>query len=314
MGKKTIDTSGILEFIKSSKEPVNKKQILEATGYKGDYKYAMSCLVKDHEEIEVIGGRGKAFYKWNPKKELYSEMKNSEGYPDGTAGKAIANVMRSSRSSGKWEREKFGEFWSSSKVVGSQEGYLVLAAAYRTVICAAVYPEKMHFHKDGFYFTFADQKGHIHYASLIHILNKADDAFSDLKFTLSKNDQERLKTEVGSILGVSLEPRVEERTVEVSDPSDKKTIEELEAKIKEVDEANHRVTARNAVLAKENLRLKASIAVPGAVTTVEYRTDPKEIEMEVLKAKCDIYEKLVFGDSVGYISRLASKVAASMTA
>lgn len=316
MGKKTIDTSGILEFIKSSKEPVNKKQILEATGYKGDYKYAMKLLKEEHDEIQVTGTRGNAFYSWNPKKELYSEMKNSEGYPDGTAGKAIANVMRNS---GKYPmRQHFGEVWSTSNVNDDMEGLLVISAKEGMCICYNVYPSKKGFMKESSTFKWVDNLGK-HYVSTMSPVNVQERKLGKKLFEIGTAEKDCLKEFVMAALDIS--PVVETITQQpveiekiVPDPKDKRMIEQLEIRVNNLKAKLDMTDARNFDLEEENNLLKASIAVPEAATKVEYRTDPKEIEMAVLMAKCEIYEKLVFGDSTTYISHLASKVADSMTA
>lgn len=100
MGKKAIDTSAIINFIKTSKEPVSRKEIIEATGYKGDFSYAIKNVLREDSDIVKIQGANPSLNKYTTnslraRKEAASEMKNPEGYSDGTAGKAIANVMRS---------------------------------------------------------------------------------------------------------------------------------------------------------------------------------------------------------------------------
>lgn len=299
MGKKAIDTNSILEFIKSSKEPVSRKQILEATGYSGDYKYAMKQLKKEHEEIVVTGGRGKAFYSWSPKKELYSEMKNPEGYPDGTAGKAIANVMRSS---GKYPmRQHFGEVWSTSNVNDDMEGLLVISAKEGMCICYNVYPSKKGFMKDSCTFKWANNTGN-HYIYAMSPVNVQERKLGKKLYEIGDAEKDTLKEFIKVALDIM--PVIE--TVEtvplevekiVPDPEDKKLIEKLEVRVYDLKARLDAADVRNLELKEENDKLKASIAVPEAVTKVEYRTDPKEIELAVLKAKCEIYERLVFKEA-----------------
>lgn len=298
MGKKPIDTSSILEFIKSSKEPVSKKQILEATGYSGDYKYAMKQLKKEHEELTVTGSKGKAFYSWNPKKALYSEMKNPEGYPDGTAGMAIANVMKSS---GRYPmRQRFGEVWSTSNVNDDMEGLLVISAKEGMCICYNVYPSKKAFMKESSTFKWVDNTGK-HYISAMSPVNVQERKLGKKLFEIGAAEKDCLKEFVIAALDISpvtetvgtipIEVPVEKI---VPDPEDKRMIEQLEVRIYDLKERLNMADVRNVELEEENNKLKASIAVPEAVTKVEYRTDPKEIEMAVLKAKCEIYERLLF--------------------
>lgn len=297
MGKKHIDTNSILEFIKSSKEPVSKKQIIDATGYSGDYMYAMKMLQKEHEELQVTTSKGKSFYSWNEKKALYSEMKNSEGYPDGTAGKAIANVMKCS---GRYPmRQQFGEVWSTSNVSDDMEGLLVISAKEGVCICYNVYPQKKGFMKDQYVFKWHDNSG-VHYICTLNPVNTQERKLGKKLYEIGTAEKNLLKEFVTAAIDVS--PVVETVKTEpveriVPDPEDKRTIEELETRIDDLKARLDMTAVRSFELEEENNKLKASIAVPEAVTKVEYRTDPKEIEMAVLRAKCEIYEKLLFPSS-----------------
>lgn len=293
---KAIDTSKIVEFIKSSKEPVNKKQILEATGYSGDYKYAMKIIQKEHDEIKVSGLRNNAVYSWSPKKALYSEMKNREGYPDKTAGKAIANVMK--KSSGKYPmRQSFGEVWSTSLVSDDMEGLLVISAKEGICICYNVYPSKKNFMKEAYTFKWADNLGS-HYVSALSPVNIVDRKLGKRLYEIGTAEKEALKAFVTAAIDVS--PVIETIKSDIQvvpDPRDKKLIQNLEAMIDSLKEKYEASVSEKLALEEENNELKAEKAVPEAVTKIEYRTDPKEIEMAVMKAKCEIYEKLIFGES-----------------
>ena len=291
MGK--IDTSKIVEFIKNAKRPVSRKEIIEATGYDGDFKYAIKIIASEHEEFQKSGSTTNMVYSWNEKKALYSEMKNSEGYPDGTAGKAIANVMKCS---GRYPmRQQFGEVWSTSNVSDDMEGLLVISAKEGVCICYNVYPQKKGFMKDQYVFKWHDNSG-VHYICTLNPVNVQERKLSKKLYEIGTAEKNLLKEFVTAAIDVS--PVVETVTTEiVPDPEDKRTIEELETRIGDLKARLDMTAARSFELEEENNKLKASIAVPEAVTKVEYRTDPKEIEMAVLRAKCEIYEKLLFPSS-----------------
>lgn len=278
-----IDTSKIVEFIKNSKRPVTRKEIIEATGYDGDFKYAIKIIASEHEEFQKSGSTTNMVYSWNEKKPLYSEMKNSEGYPDGTAGKAIANVMKCS---GRYPmRQQFGEVWSTSNVSDDMEGLLVISAKEGICICYNVYPQKKGFMKDQYVFKWHDNSG-AHYICTLNPVNTQERKLGKKLYEIGTAEKNLLKEFVTAAIDVS--PVVETVTTEIiPDPADKKLIEELETRINDL-------AVRSFELEEENNKLKASIAVPEAVTKVEYRTDPKEIEMAVLRAKCEIYERLLF--------------------
>lgn len=277
MGK--IDTSKIVEFIKNSKRPVTRKEIIEATGYDGDFKYAIKIIASEHEEFQKSGSTTNMVYSWNEKKPLYSEMKNSEGYPDGTAGKAIANVMKCS---GRYPmRQQFGEVWSTSNVSDDMEGLLVISAKEGICICYNVYPQKKGFMKDQYVFKWHNNSG-AHYICTLNPVNTQERKLGKKLYEIGTAEKNLLKEFVTAAIDV------ETVTTEIiPDPADKKLIEELETRINDL-------AVRSFELEEENNKLKASIAVPEAVTKVEYRTDPKEIEMAVLRAKCEIYERLLF--------------------
>lgn len=288
MGK--IDTSKIVEFIKNSKRPVTRKEIIEATGYDGDFKYAIKIIASEHEEFQKSGSTTNMVYSWNEKKPLYSEMKNSEGYPDGTAGKAIANVMKCS---GRYPmRQQFGEVWSTSNVSDDMEGLLVISAKEGVCICYNVYPQKKSFMKDQYVFKWHDNSG-AHYICTLNPVNTQERKLGKKLYEIGTAEKNLLKEFVTAAIDVS--PVVETVTTEiVPDPKDKRMIEQLETRIDDLKARLDTTAVKNVELKEENNLLKASIAVPEAVTKVEYRTDPKEIEMAVLRAKCEIYERLLF--------------------
>lgn len=302
-----VDKSKVLEFIKASKIPVGKKEIVASTGYRGDFAWCMKTLMQEYPQIKRTGNTRNVYYIWEEPETLtadqgdYSEMKNQEGYPDGTAGRAIANVMKSS---GRYPmRQRFGEVWSTSNVNDDMEGLLVISAKEGMCICYNVYPSKKAFMKESSTFKWADDKGK-HYISAMSPVNVQERKLGKKLFEISAAEKDCLKEFVRAALDIS--PVVEtvgtipiEVPVEktVPDPKDKRMIEQLEARIDDLKARLDTTAVKNLELKEENNMLKASIAVPGAVTTVEYRTDPKEIELAVLKAKCEIYEKLIFSDS-----------------
>lgn len=264
-----VDMSSVLEFIKNSKEPVNKAQILEATGYSGDFKYCIKTLKARHEELETVGNKFTAAYIWKPAKPLYSEMKNPEGYKDSTAGKAIANVMRSSGNGRYPMRQHFGEVWSNSSVRDNAEGLLVISANGGVCIGYNVYPEFKAFIKKDFCFKWNDKKGW-HYISLINPINVYENYIGKCIMSVPEELMDTLRTEVAKIFPISVE--IEEKIVEVEKVVEKEVpVEKIVEKIVEKE-------------------------VPVEVEKiVEKPTDPREIELAVLKAQNEIYELLIFG-------------------
>lgn len=276
----------ILEFIKSSKTPVNKQQILDATGFKGDYKYAMKVLQKENEELMVTGTRSNAVYSWSEKKALYSEMQNHEGYPDGTAGKAIANVMKSSNGGKYPMRQKFGEVWSTSNVTDDMEGLLVISAKEGTVICYNVYPQKKSFMRDDYTLRWSDDTGK-HYISTINPVNIQERRLGKKLYELGTAEKECLQKSLLEALSISAPAKEVTKIVKVKDTEAEKKIKELSLAASEANTRIQEVLAENEKL-KEELNSKP-------VIEFQSRTDPKDIELAVLKAKCEIYERLVFG-------------------
>lgn len=265
-----IDKSKVLDFIKSSKVPVGKKTIVDATGYNGDFSWCIKSLMEENEEIQKAGTSRNATYIWNPKKTMYSEMKNSEGYSDGTAGKAIANVMKSS---GKYPmRQHFGEVWAISNVVDDQEGVLIISAKENTCICYTVYPCKKSFMKPDYTLRWTDDTG-THYISTINPVNLSERKLGKKLYDIGSGEKECLRKSLMAALDIVLpEPetkiQIVEKKVEVPVEVEKEVIKEVPVEVERIVE-------------KE-----------------VYRTDPTEIEMAVLRAKCEIYEKIIFSHGV----------------
>lgn len=266
-----VDMSSVLEFIKNSKEPVNKAQILEATGYSGDFKYCIKTLKARHEELETVGTKFTAAYIWKPAKPLYSEIRNPEGYKDSTAGKAIANVMRVTGNGRYPMRQHFGEVWTNSSVRDNAEGLLVVSANGGVCVGYNVYPEFKAFIKKDFCFKWNDKNGW-HYVSLINPINVYENYIGKRIMSVPEELMDNLRTEIAKVFPISGE--VEEKIVEVEKVVEKEVPVEVEKVVEKIVE-------------KE---------VPVEVEKIiEKPTDPREIELAVLKAQNEIYELLIFG-------------------
>lgn len=272
----------VLEFIKKAKNPVSKKEILEGTGFTGDFKGEIWKIRKVHpEELKTEGKTNNVKYFWveSKKKAVYSEMKNHEGYPDGTAGKAIANIMKSS-SNGKYPMvQSFGEVWSCSKLVDSQEGFLVVSAKEGTCIGYMVYPEKTPFMKPDYTMRWSDDNGK-HYISTINPVNLSEKKLEKRIAKLKDSEKECLKTCLLNALSVDLPMQTKVVTKEIEKPVEV---------IKEVP-----IEVTKEVVKEVPVEVVKEVEV---VKTVEIHAEAKEIELAVLKAKCEIYEKLVFGET-----------------
>lgn len=276
---KSVDMSSIIDFIKSSKEPVNKKQILEATNYAGDYKYAMKVLKEKYDELKVTGTRSNALYSWSPAKAVYSEMKNPEGYPDGTAGKAIANVMRSN---GRYQgnmKQKLGCIYSNAKASPEVEGLLVLSARDGIVVGYHVYSEIQSFMKEETTFEWEDEQGHHYIIPICPININAKYIGTKPKNKLDESTEEEFKNAVRYALDIGIEKVevpvevVAERVI--SDPEDKAKLDMLTALLDEVN--------------KKNKDLQAQL---DAITATRDRISEKELRLAVAEAKLEVYERL----------------------
>lgn len=274
MGKAAVNVAKIVDFIKSSKEPVDRKQILNATGYGGDFNYAMKLVVNGHDDIERIGDKSHAFYIYKPSKAIYSEMKNSEGYPDSTAGRAIAAVMKTENGGRFPMRQSFGEVWPLSTVKGCCEGLLVVSAKAGTCIGFNVYPEKQDFMKPEYIKSIIDPDGHVHYVYTLSPVNTyaSNIPGKDPKFEISDEEKESLRDWVCEIFNI--EPSIRTVEVEIKDTSLETEVAQLKASIARYQEQCDHLLEENAKLAETG----------------------KNIELAVLKAKCEIYEKIVFGE------------------
>lgn len=310
--KNAVDVTPIVDFIKSSGEPVGKKRIVEATGYKGKFDYAMKMILAGDYGIVVNNNvnRSLTTYSYVAKKPE-AEMKNPEGYPDRTAGKAIANVMRSSNGGRYPMRQSVGEIWTSSNLVDDQEGFLVVSAKEGVCICYNVYPTKKSFMKPDYTMRWTDDIGHTHFISTINPVNLSERKLLKKIGTIGAGEKECLKTSVLNALSIDIpEPQEKVKIVKVNDPITEKRLNEAlsqnEKLGKEVErlkknESEFKLTfdadaiERQAKLTEEIEELKGKI-----------NEKDKEIEFAVLQAKCDIYEKLLFDKGNPYLSRLRS--------
>ena len=287
-GKKTSDRSKVLEFIKASKVPVGKAEVIKATGFDGDFPWCMHSLMNENEEIEKYGTKRLTTYLWKPKKPLYSEMKNAEGYPDPTAGKAMANAMKSD---GKYHRNfKFGEIYACSEQRGDQEGLFVISSKSGTVVGLNVYPEMKDF-MNGFY-TWHDERGD-HFVSPIQVVNVKERNLTKKMFELDQKAKEECKDIFSAVLGL-------QSFVETKVAMPVEVIKEVPVKDQALINENAEIRDQNKKLGNRIEELEKQLAVIALpeLRPVEYRNDPAEIEAAVMKTKIEIYERLIFGDSI----------------
>ena len=288
MSRPTIDTKGVLECIKSSDRPIGKKEIVSKTGYKGDFGYCMKSLMAANPEIARIGRSGSFTYIWKPLKEANSEMKNHEGYPDPTAGKALANAMKSD---GKYHRNfKFGEIYACSEQRGDQEGLFVISSKSGTIAGLNVYPEMKDF-MNGFY-TWHDERGD-HFVSPIQVVNVKERNLTKKMFELDQKAKEECKDIFSAVLGL-------QSFVETKVAMPVEVIKEVPVKDQALINENAEIRDQNKKLGNRIEELEKQLAVIALpeLRPVEYRNDPAEIEAAVMKTKIEIYERLIFGDSI----------------
>ena len=305
--KNAVDVTPIVNFIKSSEEPVGKKRIVEGTGYKGKFDYAMKMILAGDYGIVVNNATNRSLttYSYVAKKPE-AEMKNPEGYPDRTAGKAIANVMRSSNGGRYPMRQSVGEIWTSSNLVDDQEGFLIVSAKEGVCICYNVYPTKKSFMKPDYTMRWTDDIGHTHFISTINPVNLSERKLLKKIGTIGAGEKECLKTSVLNALSIDIpEPQEKVKIVKVNDPITEKKVLEYSKQCDDLLSKNEALRINVEKAEKENIELRQKIECM-VHSPIEYRTDPTEIEMAVLKAKCDIYEKLLFDKGNPYLSRLRS--------
>lgn len=251
----------IVDYLKSQHNPRTKKEIVSGAGFGGDFDYAIKVLMNEHSEIVKGNVRGRtATYCWRSKKETEEKpLTNAEGYSDPTAGKAIINAMK--LSNGKYPmRQQFGEVWSTSRVVGDQEGVLILFARNSRCIVIPVYPTKKSFFDDEISLRWQTKDEYWHFTSMSSICNYSDNILSKRLYSLSEEDKERVREAVIKVFGAecSFETKSIE-TVEVPVEVEKEVVKEV---VREVE--------------------------------VPVQTDKKDIEILLLQQKVEIYERLLF--------------------
>lgn len=310
--KSSIDVTAIVDFIKSSDKPVGKKQILEATAYKGHFNYAMQTIVSGDYGIVKNEGSNPALttYSYGKKKDI-PEMKNPEGYSDRTAGKAIANVMRSSNGGRYPMRQSVGEIWTSSNLVDDQEGFLVVSAKEGVCICYNVYPTKKSFMKPDYTMRWTDDIGHTHFISTINPVNLSERKLLKKIGTIGAGEKECLKTSVLNALSIDIpEPQEKVKIVKVNDPITEKRLNEAlsqnEKLGKEVERLKKNESEFKLTFDADAIERQAKLTDEIEELKGKLNEKDKEIEFAVLQAKCDIYEKLLFDKGNPYLSRLRS--------
>lgn len=269
--------AGIKQYIISlNGKAVGKKAICEAVKYpaSGDFAGDMNSILAEGSGITVVGvGRARA-YMYSPVKELYSEVKNPEGYKDFTAGKAIANALRSSglNNGGRYPmRQQFGEVWQFSLPNGSMEGMLVVAAKNGSCICVPVYPTKQGYMDQSATICWLDEKKEMHFAYLMNLQSRAERDLKKKLMDLPEDAKEKLLKKCSEVLGLKPE------TIEVE-----KIVEKPVEVIKEVE----KIVEKPVEVIKE---------VPVPVTSA----DPREMELALLRQRVEIYEQFLRGEFVG---------------
>ena len=313
MGRKnSIDVTAIVDFIKSSDKPVGKKEIVKATGYKGHFNYAMQAIVSGDYGIVKNENHNPALTTYSVAvKQQKADMKNAEGYSDGTAGKAIANVMRSTNGGRYPMRQSFGEVWSSSNVVDDQEGFLVVSAKEGVCICYGVYPSKKSFMKADYTMRWTDDIGHTHFISTINPVNLSERKLLKKIGTIGAGERECLKTSVLNALSIDIpEPQEKVKIVKVNDPITEKRLNEAlsqnEKLGKEVENLKKSQSEVKLNFDTESIEREARLTEEIEKLKSVIDEKDKEIEFAVLQAKCDIYEKLLFDKGNPYLNRLRS--------
>ena len=310
--KNAVDVTPIVDFIKSSEEPVGKKRIVEGTGYKGKFDYAMKMILAGDYGIVVNNATNRSLttYSYVAKKPE-AEMKNPEGYPDRTAGKAIANVMRSSNGGRYPMRQSVGEIWTSSNLVDDQEGFLVVSAKEGVCICYNVYPTKKSFMKPDYTMRWTDDIGHTHFISTINPVNLSERKLLKKIGTIGSGEKECLKTSVLNALSIDIpEPQEKVKIVKVNDPITEKRLNEAlsqnEKLGKEVERLKKNESEFKLTFDADAIERQAKLTEEIEELKGKLNEKDKEIEFAVLQAKCDIYEKLLFDKGNPYLSRLRS--------
>lgn len=265
-------------------KPVGKKAICEAVKYpaSGDFAMDMKIIMEQSDSI-IASGTGKLrVYSFNPTKALYSEVKNPEGYKDSTAGKAIANVMRSSSmSKGTYPmRQQFGDVWQFGHPNGSQEGMLVISAMNGSVICVPVYPTRQGYMDDNATISWMDEDNKLHYVHLMNIQSRAERDLKRKLFTIPKVAQDKISKGVSDILGIK--PDVVEKVVTKEIPVEK-IVEKVVTKEVPVEK----------IVEKE---------VPVEVIKEVPTSDPRDIELATLRVRVEVYEQFLRGEFKGLAS------------
>lgn len=284
MGRTASDKTAIVDFIKNSDHPVTSKEIVANTGYSGDPKYLMKFLVKNYKEIERVGEKSKSAYIWK-------------------SSKPVEVVSMKVTNGGKYPmRQHIGEVWSFDlENIDNQsrrdnlkyqiennnlEGLLIISAKENVCIGYNVFSEKKKFMKPDYIMRWTNDSG-THYVSVIHPINIEESDLNDAIYELNEQEKSCLRLSVLVALGIDL-PEPEKEVEFVQDPSlvneNKKLRDRLNSSVMEIKD-----------LRETNKGLAEHLAVLESQPKVDiiYRTDPKEIETAVLKAKCEVYERLV---------------------
>lgn len=271
-------------IVSQNGKPVGKKDICTTIGYPkvGDFAADMKAIMEQSDSIIASGAGKLRVYSFNPTKALYSEVKNPEGYKDSTAGKAIANVMRStSMSKGTYPmRQQFGEVWQFGLPNGSMEGMLVISAMNGSVICIPVYPSKQGYMEDNATISWMDENDKLHFTYLMNVQSRAERDLKRKLFTIPKVAQEKISKGVSDILGIKQD--VVEKVVTKEIPVEK-IVEKVVTKEIPVEK----------IVEKE---------VPVEVIKEVPTSDPRDIELATLRVRVEIYEQFLRGEFKGLAS------------
>lgn len=249
----------IVEYLKKYGKPATKQEIINATGVNGIFDSIMRDIRIKYPQVQKEGTSRSTKYVWiDDKIPVATKItyKNSEGYNDGTANKAIANVMRTSN--GKYpERQGFGEIWKTKTGQSDVDKFLVISATDGVAIGLFVHESRKGFMKAVHTFTWSDGGMFKKYASVLHIVNYQTDRLISKVGELTDEKKNELAQMV--VRAIGLKPEKEVQVVE-------KPIEKIVEKPVEVEKI-----------------IEKPIGMSDA-----------EVEKLLMEQKIEIYERILF--------------------
>lgn len=170
----TVDK--VFNFIKEYGEPLSVKEISDGSGV--PFRYAQNMMpivmskygksIKRTEGKRTKGGKPPYVYSYNPDGEkLDTPMRNSEGYIDPTAGKAIMSLEKKSNG-GYPMRCSIGDVWETER--GSNVLVIAMIPETNSVVAVSLLNEKRPFMKEGSFVLFTAGLSN-YYASVMNIVS-----------------------------------------------------------------------------------------------------------------------------------------------